>query len=38
MPRMQEDDVHERSRGPGKVATSFKRAELLDVHRFRDGP
>ena len=38
MPRMEEDKVHERIRGPGKFATSFKRAELLDVHRFRDCP
>ena len=38
MPRMEEDKVHERIRGPGKFATLFKRAELLDVHRFRDGP
>ena len=38
MPRMEEDEVHERIRGPGKFATSFKRAELLDVHRLRDRP
>lgn len=38
MPGMEEDEMHGRIRGPGKFATSFKRAELLDVHRFRDGP
>ena len=38
MPCMEEGEVHERIRGPGKFATSFKRAKLLDVHRFRDGP
>jgi hypothetical protein len=35
---MEQDEVHERIRGPGKFATSFKRAKLFDVYRFRDGP
>jgi hypothetical protein len=35
---MEEDEVHERIRGPGKFATSFKRAKLFDFHRFCDGP
>ncbi len=38
MPGMEEDEMHGRIRGSGKFATPFKRAELLDVHRFRDGP
>ena len=38
MPRMEEDEVHERIRGPGKFATSLERAELFDFRRPCDGP
>jgi hypothetical protein len=38
MPGMEEDELHGRTRDPGKFATWFNRHKLLDVHRFRDGP
>ena len=38
MPFMEEDEVHKRTRGSGKFATSLKRAKLFDFRRSCDGP